>query len=439
MTVELNELKGMLETFRDGVVKAIDDKVKVQSDAANTEIATLKGQLSEATKAITTLQDEIAKKKSFGLPGVDGKGEQKFSWAKFYVGLAKNHKASKSLISFDEAKKFWDGEASFEQRVCKDYNAGDGTAGGFLVPPQIYQGDIIDTVYANTAIMKLPVLKFTGLSADMPIPVDGGNLTAYDLGETSPPTKTNSTFKLEWLRPKKIGAYARVSNRLLDQTNNAIEMIIRNKMAMDMAVHLANRLTNGTGSDSQGKGIMQFIASMTGVSALTANGRRLTIDDLASMKQSLAVANELRDTNTLGAILHPSALWGMLREKTEMYSAQVSRNGQPKLGSLMLDKSVIENALKAKIEDTTQISATQTSGTSSTCSTAVLGDWSKFVYASFRDPIFKVSDVASDSDGNSAFLNDDLMMVMFMEYDCNCLRPTAFTARTGVQTAEASW
>jgi len=232
MTVELNELKGMLETFRDGVVKAIDDKVKVQSDAANTEIATLKGQLGEATKAIATLQEEIAKKKSFGLPGVDGPGEQKFSWSKFFVGLAKNHKASKSLISFDEAKKFWDTEASFEQRVCRDYNAGDGTAGGFLVPPQIYQGDIIDTVYANTAIMKLPVLKFTGLSADMPIPVDGGNLTAYDLGETAAPTKTTSTFKLEWLRPKKNGAYVdekarKFADRLRDRIQEGIEQNLR--------------------------------------------------------------------------------------------------------------------------------------------------------------------------------------------------------------------
>jgi len=438
MTVEIQELKGMLETFRDGVVKAIDDKVKTQSDAANAEIATLKGQLDEANKAIVTVQDELKKNKSFGLPGIETE-KKNWSWSRFFVGLAKNHKASKGSISFDDARKFWDGEGSFEQRVCKDYNAGDGTAGGFLVPPQIYQGDIIDTVYANTAILKLPVMKFTGLTADMPIPVDNGNLTAYDLGETQAPTKSTTTFKLEWLRPKKIGAYARVSNRLLDQTNNAIEMIIKNKMAMDMAVHLANRLTNGTGSDSQGRGIMQFVNAMTGVSALTANGRRLTIDDLAAMKQSLAIANELRDTNTNGVILHPSALWGLLREKTEMYSAQVARNQQPKLGSLLLDKSVIEAALKAKIEDTTQISATQTSGTSATCSSVVMGDWSKFIYASFRDPIFKVSDVASDSSSNSAFLNDDMLMVMFMEYDCNCVRPTAFSARTGVQTVEVSW
>lgn len=437
--MEKEELKTMLTEFRDGIVKTIETKTKEQTDTATKDIAELRGKLIEAEKALAAVQEDIKKNKSFGVPGLEEELKtRRFDWGKYFVGLAKNFRAQKGYIGADEAKSFWDGEASFERRVCKDYNAADGSSGGFIVPPQVYQGDVIDTVYANTAMLKLPIMKLIGLNSDMPIPTDKGNLTAYHVGETGAPTKTDSSFGLEWLRPKKIGVYTRVSNRLLEQTSSAIEMIVKNKMALDMSVELSRALTNGIGANKEGLGILGFYTKMTDTSNLGTNGRRFTIDDLADMKQSLAVANELKDTNTQGTIMHPAVFWGMLREKTEMYSGQVSRNGQPKVGQLLLDQTMIESALKLKIEATTQIPAS-TVGTSSTCSKVITGDWSKFVYASFRDPIFKVSDVASDAAGNSALLNDDLMMVMFLEYDCNCLRPTAFCGRDGAETLKSAW
>ncbi len=437
--MENEELKTMLTDFRDNIVKTIEAKAKEQSDVATKDIVELKVKLAETEKTLATVQEELKKNKSFGLPGLEEELKtKKFDWGKYFVGLAKNFKVQKGYLTADEAKSFWDGEASFERRVCKDYNATDGSSGGFIVPPQVYQGDIIDTVYANTAILKLPILKLTGLNSDMPIPVDNGNLTAYHVGETGAPTKTNSSFGLKWLRPKKVGVYTRVSNRLLDQTSSAIEMIVKNKMALDMSVELSRGLTNGKGADKEGLGILGNYSKMTDVENLGTNGRRFTIDDLADMKQSLAVANELRDTNTQGTIMHPAVFWGMLREKTEMYSGQASRLGQPKFQQLLIEQTAIESALKLKIEATTQI-PTGTMGNSATNSKVITGDWSKFVYASFRDPIFKVSDVASDADGNSALLNDDLMMVMFIEYDCICTRPTAFCGRDGAETAKANW
>lgn len=441
--MDLEKLKELLESFKKEVQAMINTKMKDQSDASRKDIVTLNEKLVAAEKGISDIQE--AMKKPFGLPDVNHEKE-KFSWSKFYVGLANNFRVAKGLMDASTAKKFWDTTGSFEFSVCneysnqqnKDYNASDGSSGGFIVPPQIYQGDVIDVVYANTAILKMPVLRFTNLKGDMPIPVDDGHLSAYSLGETEAPGKSSASFKLEWLRPKKIGVYVRVSNRLLEQTNNAIEMIVKGKMSLDAAVELARCLTNGKGSDSEGKGILQFYSKMTGTKSISTNGKRFSIDDLASMKQALAVANELRDTNTYGTIMHPSALWGMLRETVEMYSAQTNGKGAPKVGKLLIDKATIQDALKLSIEDTTQIPMS-TVGNSTACSKVITGDWSKFVYASFRDPIFRVSDVASDSTGRSALLNDELFMVMFFEYDCNCLRPAAFCGRDGAETTETSW
>jgi len=441
--MEIQELTTLLGTFKTDIMKAIDDKVKVQSDAANKDIAELRTSLVTAEKALADLQEQS--KKSFGMPGVTDGKEKKFDWDKFFGGLYRDHKARKGELDMGAAKRFWDTVASFEARVCRDYTAqvekdftaGDGSSGGFLVPPQIYQGDIVDTVYANTAILKLPVLKLTGLRADMPIPVDNANLTAYHIGENAAPTKTNGSFGLKWLRPKKIGVFTAVSNRLLSETGNSIGSIVKNKMGLDAAVELSRGLTNGIGAASEPAGLLSEYANMTGTGNLATNGARFTIDDLMKLKQLLAAANELRDTNTNGAIMRPEVLFGMLRERTEMYSGQAAKKGQPYAG-LLNRQADIEAAVGLKLEATTQI-PTGTVGSSTTSSKVVVGDFSKFAFATFRDPIFKVSDVASDASSNSAFLLDMSYMVMFLEYDCVVLRPTAFCAKDGAETRESSW
>jgi HK97 family phage major capsid protein len=438
--MDMKELKTLLETFKTDVQKSIDEKitkVESQGDTVTEEITELKAKLAEVDEGLKTIQEQEGK--SFGLPGVETE-KDRFSWAKFYVGLANEFKANRGLISVSEAKNFWDKEGSFEQRVCKDYAADSGQTGSFIVPPQIYQGDVIDVVYANTAMLKMPsILKLEGLKGDLPIPCDNGHLSAYHLGETEAPTKSSATFSLKKLTPKKIGVFVPVSNRLLDQTNNAIEMIVKNKMGLDASVELSRGLTEGKGTDSEGKGLFTYYSEMTGTGNIAANGARFTIDDLADMLMSLDNVNEYRDTNTYGAIMHPSVLWGMLREKAIMYSGQNQKNGMPKIPQLMLSKEDIQNAVGLQIEKTTQVSK-YTLGTGGATSTkVVVGDMSKFVYASFRDPIFRVSDVASDASGNSAFLKDQLFMVMFLEYDCLCMRPAAFTGRGGAQTDKARW
>jgi len=435
MSIEKEELKTMLEEFKTSVKTAIDDKSKAATEKTDKEVTELKEKLAAAETALADIKKQL--EKPFGLPGVELEKER-FNWNKFFVGQFKDLQANKGQISHGEAKKFWEEKAGFEDRVCKDYASSAGETGAYLVPPQIYQGDVIDTVYANTAVMKMPVMKFTNLKSDIPIPVDNGHLTAYHVGETKAPAKSESTFGLKWLRPKKIGVYVRISNRLLYETSNAIEMIVKGKMALDAAVELSRGLTDGKGSDSEPMGIDRYYSKFSGIKNIATNGRRWTIDDIAAQKQALANANELRDTATYGTILHPSVEWGMLREKTEMYSGQTSGKGQPILGKIILDKSIIENALKTKIESTTQIPLS-TTGTSATTSKVITGDWSKFAFATFRDPIFRISDQASDASGRSALLNDEVLMVMFFEYDCLCMRPSSFCGFDGAETVETKW
>ena len=86
------KLEGMLTSFKNDVTKAIEDKATQQNDKANAEIAELKTKLAEVTGALKTLEDE--RNKGFGLPGIDNEAKR-FSWSKFFIGLHKNHVATK--------------------------------------------------------------------------------------------------------------------------------------------------------------------------------------------------------------------------------------------------------------------------------------------------------------------------------------------------------
>jgi len=454
MSVELNleTITSTLKQYKSDVEGIISAKVKEQSDAATAQITELTGKLKTIDEGLETLKKSSAVK--LGLPGIESE-KQKWSWVRFFQAMYLSAAGGK-IASVPQFSDPWGKCAPFEKEVCeqyakrrnteaifgfekKDFGADDGSSGGFIVPPEIYNGDIISTTYAQTPILNMPVMRLPNLMGDLPIPVDSGNLTAYWLGETAAPTKSDSSFGLKWLRPKKLGVFTKISNRLLASSNYAVEAIIRDKMSRDASVELSRGLTLGKGSENEPKGLLSN-SGFTTATALGTNGTRFGIDDAIAMKQALAAANELRDTSSYGYLMRPEVYFGMLRERTAQYSGQAKREQAPVIpGSLLLDPTVLENALRAKLGSTTQIANNLVKGTSSTCSQVVYGDFSKFVFASFRDPIFRVSDVAADGSGGSAFLQDQLYLVMFLECDCQLLRASAFASLLDAETLESKW
>ena len=98
----------------------------------------------------------------------------------------------------------------------------------------------------------------------------------------------------------------------------------------------------------------------------------------------------------------------------------------------------LEQRIGYMLKTTTQLSATQTRGTSSTSSTVIFGNWKQFYTAQWRGLEIKVSDTANIG-GNSAMSRDFIWVVAFMEVDSNVGRVTAFTIVEDAETAEANW
>lgn len=436
MSVELmKEVTDALTKFREditGELKKVEESSGQKADEAK---KVFEARIDEIQKGLDAVK--VNQEQKHGLPGCE-KDAKSFDMAKFFKALVAAHRGEGTVETCFAKHAPLEGELSREYMKARTYVADDGTSGGFLIPPEVYMGQIIEPTYAQTPILNFPVLKFSNLRADMPIPVPTSNTTAYHLAENGKPTVSTNTWGLKWLRPRKIGVFTKISNRLLSESTENVQTLISGYMAQDASVELSRGLTNGVGAGSEPKGIAQYTAQMT--AGISAAGNRFLIDQAIALQQKLAVANELRDTNTYAYLMRPEAYFGMLRERVIQYSGQARANGMPVMSpSLFVNKADLQGALSAQIGHTTQIAATDTYSTSSTCSKVFYGDWSKFAFATFRDPVFKVSDVAGDGSTGSAFLEDQTYLVTFLEYDCNVLRPAAFTYCEDVETAEGSW
>ena len=468
----IEKVKGVVESALKDAETQFKTLVKEQSDVATEQAEATKKEIDELKTALKSIEEHYNDKKSFGMPGLIEELDNRkkkgidFSLANVFLAqylLAAGGKTPNTPMvhgvedAWKTANKIT-GSDGFETEICKEYSnqrasiteksldvlkgakgyeSDDGSQGGFLVPPEV-TNEIIDLVIAQMPLLNMPgIMRINNLHGDLFIPSIAERNTAYHVGETIAPTESTGKITGKFLRAKKIGAFTKASNRLLYQTRGAAETIIRRLLSESMAFEWHRGLLDGKGSESEAKGLLRYSDEMTTTylgNTLTANNARFKIDTAQQMQQALDNVNELRDTNSYGYLMHPQAKWGMLRQKIAQYSGQSLKDGAPLDAiNILLTKDKLDG-LVGPIRTTTQIPVDGNNLTS-----AVYGDWSLFWAATFRDSIFRVSDQAADGSGGSAFLQDQLYMVMFQEYDCQVMRPAAFAYVGDIATRESAW
>lgn len=453
--ISMDELKGMLTKQLEEIKTLVPSLVKQESTETNKLIDDLiKNKIPELEKGIKAVEEQKKQENTFGLPGLEYE-KKNFSWGRFYRAM---YEAAMNTRNLGSGSDPWKG-AEFEKEVCdqyakrrgvevrdglarvdKDYNSGEGANFGFLVAPEVTT-EIIDMVYPLMPIMNMPgVMKVPGLRGDLPVPKLTSKASGYHVGETGKPTESTGAAGLTWLRPKKIGAFSKQSNRLLYQTSGVSDTIIKRLLSQAIAEEWHRGMLNGTGSNGEALGLLASVGSMTAGTALGTNGGRFLIDTATHMQQKLAEVDEMRDTPTYGYLMHPTVMYGMRRERILMYSGGTVSKGMPVVpGIPYMSQQQLEGLTGFAMRHSTQVPKNVTKGTSTTCSKVLFGDWSQFWVGTWRDLSFKVSDVAADGSGGSAFLQDQLYIVAFMEYDCQLMRPAAFCYIPDAETTEANW
>jgi HK97 family phage major capsid protein len=316
--------------------------------------------------------------------------------------------------------------------------AGDGTEGGYLIPDEV-SSELVGLTIANMPVMKMGTTQLTGLVGELPIPRQTARNTGFWVGETEAPTESSITFDQFTLRPKKAGALTRFSNRLLYQTRGLINNIVKESISDSLALLIDAGFLNGTGSDSQPKGILQQTGLTTTPNQAT-SAVRFRLDKAASMIQAIDVANELKDGGNFGFIMRPEVQGGMRRERIPQFTGQALGQGQPIGGpmDLLMSNEQLASRIGYKIETTNQLSNSQTRGTSTSSSTVIFGNFKQMYTGFWRGMEIKVSNIATVG-GVDAFSRDFVWVVAFQEVDCNFGRLTAFTLVEDAETNEALW
>lgn len=423
MEINLKEIEKSLVQFKDEVLA----KAK-EGDASNADaLASLAKRLDDNIAEQTAL---MAKRKA-SLPGLEGSEKKSFSFAKVI-------QAQLSKKGFDEVP-----ESDHEREVCeamakmavqRSNNAQSGEAGGYLIPEE-YTSEIIDLAIAKTPVMEMGITTIRNLRGELPIPKVTGRPTMYWVGEEEEADESSTQFGEIVLRPKTAAAFTKVSRRLMHQSSNTIEGIIRGELVKSFRLGIDNALLNGSGTEKVPKGISSF-SGLTATTALGANGNRFRIDNAAEMAMNIDVANMLM--GNLGYIMRPEVLSYMLRERVEQFSAQGNAKAQPiNSQNVLMSQAQLEAILGYKVRTTTLIPKT-VKGTSDSASSVYFGDWSQLVVGMWEGFELKASDVAGNATG-SALTQRQIWITAFQGLDSNIKDETGFTTISDALTNQAQF
>lgn len=449
MELDLKAFEEKLTEVKKSLEGSIEKMQKETSDKAVAEVATLKAELDATKKTINSLEEQMKAAKAMTVPGLKDELKSKpFSWTLAVAGM------------YRQAKSIFDGnpmntdaafgqDGGYELEIIKEYAkkrnseqvskanyASDGTAGGYLIPPEV-TNEVGDMAIANMPLMTMGVNPIRGLVGELPIPRKTGRCPAYWVGENEAPTGGQVAYGETTLRPKKAAAFTKQSNRLIYQSRGVSDRLIKQDIADSMALHIESGLLNGTGSDKQPLGILnqKNVTTFTS-SGVALSSARFRIDHASKMLMNLDVANEFKPGGAYGLLTRPEVVWGMKRERVTQYNGQAASAGAPIMAmNLLMTNEMLSSQIGIKIATTSLFP--KDSGASTT--QVLIGDFKQFYIGFWRDFVLKVSDVAGDGSTGSAFLQDQMYIVAFQEVDCAVMRGTAFCLGTGAETDEDKW
>ena len=331
-----------------------------------------------------------------------------------------------------------------QHAIAKGANAGTGSEGAYTIPEEV-TSPITTYAIANTPILNenMGTGIIRNLTGTLSLPKITGKNTAYWVGENVKPTESDVVWGEDKLAPRKLAAFTKISNRLLRMSKGVAQKEIMNSLGMALSEEMNDALSVAVGSDYKPTGIASYSSEMTAntdylQTVIGANARRFKIDDAAAMEEAIEVANKLKNGGKYSFYMRPEVLAGMKRERVAQYSGQPEAEAAALMVNPLMSRKVLEDIIGYGIKTSTSLSKA-TLGTSTTSSTVLFGDWSKFTVGLWKDLEIKVSDTAGDGSTGSAFLQDQLYVVAFQEVDSVLRDPAAFTSFVGAETKASDW
>lgn len=313
-----------------------------------------------------------------------GNGE-KFSLGRFIAGTlgVKEMGFESSWNRFPYEKQVME----HGQAELKAMGEGTSTAGGFLVPAQ-YITELIEIVRAKTIADQLGVRRMGVNSNTGYIPRQTGASTAAWLAEAGTITASDLTFDQLQYTIRKLAAYAVVSNELINDSNPAVDSIIREDLAAAMALQEDYTILYGSGTAPTPRGVKN--ATGVTLTSLGVNGATPTFDNLIDLEANLRANNRRatgwaaapRTTTTLRKvkdtqgryIWEPAPYTGYVMPSLAATDGPGSASAGA-IGNTVLPARPVGTILGIPYAESTQIPVNLTQGAATNSSDVFVGQW----------------------------------------------------------------
>ncbi len=177
-------------------------------------------------------------------------------------------------------------------------NTAQATAGAYLVENDVMQGSFIDLLRNRTTIMRLATV-ISGLVGNIDIPKKTSDGQAYWLGEGQDATETGFALGQISMSPKTIGAYTDITRRLMVQSSQNVEAMIRADLINAFAQEIDKKGWYGAGGTYEPRGIKNY----SGINGKDfATDQAPTFAELVGMETEIAADNA--DLGSMAYVMH---------------------------------------------------------------------------------------------------------------------------------------
>jgi HK97 family phage major capsid protein len=317
------------------------------------------------------------------------------------------------------AKKTWGDTAAMTTAVTKALAAGSATAGGFLVPGEVYN-DVIELLRTATAIRRMNPMIIDMNTGVVSIPkITGGSTAAY-IGENQDDNASTMTFGDVVLTWKKLRSLVPISNDLLRFSSPSADTIVRNDMVQALAIRQDLAFLRGDGLQHTPKGLRYWAPS---ANILLANATVNTANIVADLNRMIL---QLMNANV--RMIRPGWIFA---NRTAQYLRTSLTSG----GDLIWGREMNDTGTLLGIPFTTTNQVPITLGGGANESEIYLVDFADVIIGEAQSLLLDVSTEASYMDGGqmvSAFSRDQTVIRAIEEHDIGMRHDESIAILTGV-------
>lgn len=171
-------------------------------------------------------------------------------------------------------------------RAALSTNANANGNGGLLVDTTLATGSFIGLL-RNRAVLLRNARTLGGLVGNVDIPKQTGGASGFWVGEGDNAQETGIELGMVSLKPKTVAAYSDVTRRLLKQSSMDAEAMLRDDLAIALALNIDKAGFYGSGSEYQPRGL----ANYDGLNAVALAGDYPTYAECVDMETAISLDN----------------------------------------------------------------------------------------------------------------------------------------------------